>query len=231
MKFPVEFVGGLEKAAQINSLVATRARKAEMDIALSMVSLDFECAMDGELYSVGLYGKDNQGDEFALVIMVGDKFELQHHQDEIAILWVQDEVSLIYALIDWFAQVDPDIIIGWSVVSFDLALLYRRAAYHQIPLLLGRANQALTWKVEHKFRPETLVLPGRVVLDGIDWLKAAFYQFDSYSLENVARQLLGEGKAIDDVTNRGEGITQMFHHNKLALAKYNLIDCRLVRDI
>ncbi len=224
-----EFAGELDDSANINTLVATRARKAEIDITLSIVSLDFECAMDGELYSVGLYGKDNQNHDFALVIMVGE--ESQHQQDEIAIQWVKDEASLIRALIGWFAQVDPDIIIGWAVISFDLALLYRRAALHKIPLLLGRNHQTLTWKVEDKFRPETLVLPGRVVLDGIDWLKAAFYQFDSYSLENVARELLFEGKAINDVTNRGEEITLMFHQDKAALAKYNLTDCRLVWDI
>lgn len=82
-----------------------------------------------------------------------------------------------------------------------------------------------------KFRPETLVLPGRVVLDGIDWLKAAFYQFDSFSLENVSQQLLGEGKAIHNVSDRAGEISHMFAHDKWSLAYYNLTDCRLVWDI
>ncbi|MCG9696249.1 DNA polymerase II [Shewanella sp. Isolate11] len=234
----VEFVGEYESSHNMSSMIATRARKAEVDVPLSIVSLDFECAMNGELYSVGLYGED-----ISRVIMVDDSHQQQtqfaqetkvfddQSNTAFEIQWVKDEASLIQALIDWFVAVDPDIIIGWAVVTFDLALLYRRAAKHHIPLLLGRNHQPLTWKVEDKFRPETLVLPGRVVLDGIDWLKAAFYQFDSYSLEYVSRELLGEGKAIDDVANRGEGITQMFHQDKVALAKYNLTDCRLVWDV
>jgi DNA polymerase-2 len=187
--------------------------------------------MNGELYSVGLYGRDNKDEPIELVIMVAGSTGVSVPDPSINIQWVNDEADLIVSLIEWFAYVDPDIIIGWAVVTFDLALLFRRAVHHRIPLNIGRDNQALTWKVEDKFRPETLVLPGRVVLDGIDWLKAAFYQFDSYSLEHVSQQLLGEGKAIHDVANRGEEITTLFQQDKLALAHYNLTDCRLVWDI
>ena len=42
----------------------------------------------------------------------------------------------------------------------------------------------------------TVQLPGRVLLDGIELLRAAFYRFESFSLENVSRQLLGEGKLL-----------------------------------
>ncbi|QYJ87981.1 DNA polymerase II [Shewanella mesophila] len=230
----VEFIGGQGSGEAINTVVGHRSRRTDLDVTLSIVSLDFECSMSGELYSVGLYGKDNEGETIALVIMVGSHSDNHEQGGSCAVTnieWVENEAALIVALINWFDRVDPDIIIGWAVVTFDLALLYRRAAFHQIPLNLGRNQQPLTWKVEDKFRPETLVLPGRVVLDGIDWLKAAFYQFDSYSLENVSRQLLGEGKAIDDVANRGEEITVLFQTDKLGLAYYNLTDSRLVWDI
>ncbi|MGZ9897809.1 DNA polymerase II [Shewanella gaetbuli] len=191
---------------------------------LRVISLDFECSMKGELYSVGLYGEHYQK-----VIMVGEPSLENNSVDYIS--WVANEVSLIHKLIQWFSDYDPDIIIGWAVVVFDLALLYKRCQLHNIALKIGRGGTELTWKVENKYRPETLSLPGRVVLDGIDWLKAAFYQFDSFSLENVSRVLLDEGKAIHDVENRGGEITQMFHSDKLQLAHYNLTDSRLVWDI
>ena len=228
----VEFVGEWVPNESIKTLIGHRARRTDIDVTLSIVSLDFECSMSGELYSVGLYGKDNEGEAIELVIMVGDGVNPPLDASSVThIEWVDNEAALIIALINWFARFDPDIIIGWAVVTFDLALLYRRAALHQIPLKLGRHHQLLTWKVEGKFRPETLVLPGRVVLDGIDWLKAAFYQFDSYSLDNVSRQLLDEGKAIDNVANRGEEITVLFQTDKLGLAHYNITDSRLVWDI
>ncbi|GIU02386.1 DNA polymerase II [Shewanella sp. KT0246] len=246
-----EFIASAPPLQQsLPSYIATKARKADLDIPLSMVSLDFECSPTGELYSVGLYGSksalDNQCDIYKKVIMVGkptfDENKLAENEEGNSnakvytssseyIQWVDNEVELIHALIHWFTDYDPDVIIGWAVVTFDLALLYKRCQLHSIPLLIGRASTELSWKVEDKFRPETLSLPGRVVLDGIDWIKAAFYQFERYSLEHVSQHLLNEGKAIDHVENRGQEICHLFANDKLALAFYNLTDCRLVWDI
>ena len=39
-------------------------------------------------------------------------------------------------------------------------------------------------------------IPGRLVLDGIDLLRGAFIRMDDYSLDAVAREVLGEGKAV-----------------------------------
>jgi DNA polymerase-2 len=225
----IECIGHYQEvnpASTIPVLSINRARKMPTNplasIPLKMISLDFECSFAGELYSVGLYGADYQ-----CVFMVGEPQPECHD----FIIWVKDEVELIHRLIAWFSDYDPDIIIGWAVVTFDLALLFKRCVLHQIPLIIGRGNSELSWKVADKYRPETLSLPGRVVLDGIDWLKAAFYQFDSFSLETVSRQLLAEGKAIDHIENRGQKITHLFEQDKNALAFYNMTDCRLVWDI
>ncbi|WP_108947033.1 DNA polymerase II [Shewanella halifaxensis] len=235
----VEFYGQFaEKSSQTSAepvFIATRARQAETNIHLSAISLDFECSFSGELYSVGLYGQSAEGVVYRKVIMVGTPPELEqgleHNNESGYIEWVEHEVALIERLIAWFAEYDPDIIIGWAVVTFDLALLYRRAKHHGIALTIGRDKLPLNWKVEDKYRPETLSLPGRVVLDGIDWLKAAFYQFDRYSLEHVAQVLLDEGKAIHNVDNRMDEINDLFNNDKLALAHYNITDSRLVWDI
>ncbi|WP_028768249.1 DNA polymerase II [Shewanella fidelis] len=235
----VEFYGQFaEMIGQTSAepvFIATRARQAETNIHLSAISLDFECSFSGELYSVGLYGQSAEGVVYRKVIMVGTPPELEqgleHNIETDYIEWVEHELALIERLIAWFAEYDPDIIIGWAVVTFDLALLYRRAKHHGIALTIGRDKQPLSWKVEDKYRPETLSLPGRVVLDGIDWLKAAFYQFDRYSLEHVAQVLLDEGKAIHNVDNRMDEINDLFNNDKLALAHYNITDSRLVWDI
>ncbi|QIR16141.1 DNA polymerase II [Shewanella aestuarii] len=232
--FDIECEGVLDTSnPSLPKLVCQRARQhkvlSESDsqqaarVNLKVISFDFECSMQGELYSVGLYGQDYQK-----VLMVG---QAPAESPAPYIEWVKDEVDLLHHLIAWFADFDPDVIIGWAVVVFDIALLYKRCQHHNIPLTIGRGGTLLTWKVEDKFRPETLNLPGRVVLDGIDWLKAAFYQFDSFSLEFVSQQLLNEGKAIDHVENRGAEISYLFTHDKSALAHYNLTDCRLVWDI
>lgn len=224
----VEF-SGVEKIiiGKGDVLVANRARRAQVELAFKAISLDFECSPNGELYSVALFGKTNDKQVYQKVLMVG----LAQAESPKYIEWVKDEVMLIHQLITWFTVFDPDIIIGWSVVNFDLALLYKRAQHHNIALMIGRNNTVLAWKVADKYRPETLVLPGRVVLEGIDWLKAAFYHFERYSLDFVAHALLGEGKAIHQVDNRLEEIVSLFQHDKIALAHYNITDSRLVWDI
>lgn len=55
--------------------------------------------------------------------------------------------------------------------------------------------------------------------------------FPSYSLENVARELLNEGKAINNPYQRMDEINRMFREDKPALAYYNLMDCVLVARI
>ncbi|MFQ6371514.1 DNA polymerase II [Shewanella sp. YIC-542] len=222
----VEFQGVFADDAQTR-FVASKARSAVLaDVPLRVVSLDVECSADGELYSVGLYGEDEQGTLLRKVFMVGAC------QPETAwIEWVADERQLLLAVVDWFAGWQPDVLLGWSVVTFDLALLSKRFAWHRIPAAIGRNGALLAWLVADKFRPETLLLPGIVVLDGIDWLKAAFYKFERYTLQYVAQQLLSEGKLIHDANNRLDEITRLFQEDKLALAQYNLQDCRLVWDI
>ncbi|MGI2260845.1 DNA polymerase II [Shewanella sp. GXUN23E] len=209
-----------------------RAKAASLQMEHSAVSFDLECSPSGELYSAGFYS-----DAHAAVLMVGEGATTHSVSSQSGesircdVSWFADEYALLKGIERWFIDHDPDFIIGWAVVTFDLALLYRRAKLYGMSLQLGRGQTLLGWKIADTFRPETLDLPGRVVLDGIDWLKAAFYRFDSYSLENVSRELLGEGKAIDKVDDRGGEIERMFVHNKSALAYYNLTDCRLVWEI
>ncbi|MGI2095593.1 DNA polymerase II [Shewanella glacialipiscicola] len=233
------YLGPRIDSAEVNSLPVFIGERAKSitpltAVHLRCISLDFECSFEGLLYSVALYGQyggqySGQASQqtYEKVIMVGEA-ELNSPS---YIEWVADEAALIHRLIAWFHEFDPDFIIGWSVVSFDLALLSRRALLHRIPLTIGRGGAKLEWKVDNKFRPETLSLPGRVVLDGIDWLKAAFYHFERFSLEFVSWQLLGEGKAIHNVDNRVEEIDLLFKTDKQALAHYNLTDSRLVWDI
>ncbi|WP_028117340.1 DNA polymerase II [Ferrimonas senticii] len=191
----------------------------------TMVSLDVECSRDGVLYSIGLYGEDRAGKRLQTVYMVGEPLPEQSQPDYL--LFVVDEASLLRCLLDWFVQHDPDAIIGWSVASFDLALLERRAKLHQLRFSLGRDGSEPQWQ-QRAGPGRECQIAGRLVLDGIEWLRAAFYQFESFALDNVAKALLGEGKAVDDNHNRMAEIEHNFQHDKLALAHYNLKDCQLV---
>lgn len=140
------------------------------------------------------------------------------------------ERALLLALMQQVRQMDPDLLIGWNVIGFDLRVLEQRAQALGVRLCLGRDDQPL--RVEPSQTGRWFArLNGRVVLDGIDTLKGATWQFERYSLEFVARELLGRGKLIHDPDDRGEEIQRLYREEPDALARYNLEDCRLVTEI
>ena len=198
----------------------------QSDITLSTVSLDIECSMSGELYSIGLYSEHCQQ-----VMMIANEQEIANEKIkhcDVDILWLADEQQLLLSLLAWFTQHDPDIIIGWNVINFDFNLLQKRYDLHNIKFAIGRDGKTPYWRTNKASEQQFIEINGRVILDGIDLLKTATYNFPSFSLDNVANTLLGIGKKVDDVDNRLQEITDNFHHNKTALAAYNLEDCRLV---
>jgi DNA polymerase-2 len=75
-------------------------------------------------------------------------------------------------------------------------------------------------------------MAGRVVLDGVDTLRASSAYFESYALDDVAQQLLGRGKAIDHgPRDRLAELRRMYREDPAAFARYNLEDCRLAADV
>lgn len=193
---------------------------------LTMLSLDVECSMQGDLYSVALQGEGLSG-PCHRVVMIG-----MPEQSQLDMIWVPDEKALLRVMVEQINNIDPDIIIGWNVIGFDCRLLVRRAKKYGMGLAIGRDGGLAHWREARGDSNQGFInINGRVVIDGVDGLKTATYMFESFSLENVSRELLGRGKKIEDVGNRVEHITHDFKHNKTKLAAYNLEDCQLVTDI
>jgi DNA polymerase-2 len=193
--------------------------------ALKVVSFDIETAMEElQLYSIAVHGTSPQG-EVRRVFMLGEGAQ----QAFVTACASQD--ALLLAFLDWLAQFDPDVLIGWNVVNFDTRYLQRLADHLGRRLLLGRGRRPGYWREQDEDSERyTVQFPGRVILDGIDLLRAAFYRFESFSLDHVARQLLGDGKLLHG-DDRGAEITRLFHADKSALAEYNLRDSELVTEI
>ena len=146
--------------------------------------------------------------------------------------FVQDEKQLLIAFVQKIEELDPDVLMGWNVVNFDLRTLQDFADKAEVKLSLGRNRELISWRQSRDSEQRFYALvPGRVVLDGIELMRSATYQFENFSLEYVSRLLLNRGKLVDNVDERGEEITRLFQEDKIALANYNLEDCRLVWDI
>jgi DNA polymerase-2 len=197
---------------------------------LRTVSLDIESTMQGELRSIGMEGC-GQRQVYMLGPPNGDPDTL-----DFDLAYCETRLELLEQLEAWMARHDPDAIIGWSVIQFDLRVLQEHAERLQHPLRIGRGGAAMEWRTNPNAGTERqghyfAGIPGRLVIDGIEALRSATWSFPSFSLEHVAQSLLGEGKAIDNPYDRMASIDRMFAQDKPALARYNLKDCELVTRI
>jgi DNA polymerase-2 len=207
-------------AIQVETDNGVELRPFDFTPDLKLLSLDIETTLNAnQLLSIGL----QQGDQ-SLVLFNGEAPDLG---------WCEgcvDERALLQRFVEVVAEWDPDLIVGWNLIGFDLRVLARRAKANRVGLTLGRDASEMHVDVGQNGRWFSRIA-GRVAIDGIETLKGATWQFDSFSLESVAQALLGRGKAIDNPYDRGEKIQQLFREDKQALATYNIEDCRLVLEI
>ncbi|MCF4998887.1 DNA polymerase II [Pseudomonas syringae] len=193
--------------------------------SLRLVSLDIETTERGELYSIALEGCGERQ-----VYMLGVPGDSDRPVD-FDLEYCDSRTLILKRLNEWFARHDPDAIIGWNVVQFDLRILHEHARRLGVPLKIGRGGEEMQWR-EHGSRHHFFAsAAGRLIIDGIESLRSATWSFPSFSLENVAQTLLGEGKAINNPYQRMDEINRMFAEDKAALATYNLKDCELVTRI
>jgi DNA polymerase II len=219
---------GVDFASERGTIVNPRMRAAAgYRPSLTLVSLDIETSAHGQLYSIALEGCGERQ-----VYMLGDSQAPVPPGLDFKLTYFDARADIIIALNNWFRHNDPDAIIGWNVIQFDLRLLQACADQCGLTLSLGRDASPIEWR-DHRRREGYMFasIPGRLLVDGIEALRSASWSFASFSLESVARELLGEGKDIDDPYSRMEEIERRFHHDKPLLARYNLKDCELVTRI
>ncbi|MCW0127856.1 3'-5' exonuclease, partial [Burkholderia pseudomallei] len=167
-------------------------------------------SVHGELYSIALEGCGQRQ-----VLMLGPaNADAGGPDPDFDLAYCDSRAALLARLNDWFAQHDPDVIIGWNLIQFDLRVLLAHAEQYRVPLRLGRGGSELEGRA-HSQHPDHFfaAAPGRLLIDGIDALKSATWTFPSFSLEYVAQALLGEGKSIDNPYQRMDEIQRRFDHD------------------
>src|SRR5690606_32518600 len=144
-----------------------------------------------------------------------------------------DELAALDAFCRRLRAIDPDVLTGWNIVDFDLSALSRIAARVHHPLNLGREPGPVRLRrPEGYFGSGQATVPGRLVLDGIDLLRGAFVRMDDYSLDAVAREVLGEGKAVlGDARERSNEILHNYARDLPRFALYARTDARLALQI
>ncbi len=190
-------------------------------VALRTLSLDLETTADASrIFSAAIVGCGVE--EVHLVAQRSVAGAIVH----------PEEAALLGALVARFRALDPDVLLGWNVVDFDLRVLLARCAALRIPCAIGRSHETPRLLAEQgAFAQSRAELPGRMVLDGIPLVRDAL-KLPDYRLETVARSVLGRGKKIDqDVPDAAAEILRLWHEEPEALVAYNLEDARLVPEL
>ena len=222
---PFQVQGEVQQRGEFSELINPRIRRAEYTPTLRALSLDIETdGRERQVLSIAYCG-----DGIAEVLMQGQPADWPHKPE---IRWFDGEAALLRGFLARMAELDPDLLLGWNVINFDLDTLEQRCRHYGIPFTLGRGGEtAAILQPQQPGQTRVASIPGRVVLDGIDNLRAAFWSFDSFALNHVAEKLLGRQKLISDGVDKVAEIRRQFREDRTALAEYNLEDCRLVEAI
>ena len=221
----VEVEGVSEKKTNLYSFTNPKIEPCDITPKLLIASIDIETGNENtQLYSIAVH-LSGKSEEKIVFIVSDEKVKYRDY-----ILNFKDEKELLQNFIDWFQKADPDIIIGWHVIGFDLMFLERRCKELMIPFNIARANGRVSFR-QRKPRGYFAFVTGRVIIDGPQSLRSSFFTFEDYRLETVAQELLSEGKTISQDHDKVEEIERMFREDKASLAEYNLKDAELVTDI
>ncbi len=222
----------------------------------SVLSLDIETGQAGQLYSIACHFKDpkreveHPGTGTMGIVLMNDRSAIDLASTGINLpmdrefppenaepltdtgwmIRLPGEKQILNAFLEIMARLDPDILIGWHVIGFDLMFLEKKYREHAITFTLGR-NRRVPEIREIRKGTYTADICGRIVIDGPPSLRAAFYSFDNFRLETVASEILGKGKEIGDDQDKVLEIERRFRQDKTGLARYNLLDCTLVWEI
>ncbi|HKP96009.1 MAG TPA: DNA polymerase II [Fibrobacteria bacterium] len=226
-----------------------RVESSDFTPDLRLLSLDVECTPKQGLFSISLYGDgigngnghgngsgNTPGEKYSRVLLLEPGHPPGTPREGYEAF--PDERALLTAFLDAVRAYDPDVLIGWNVINFDLRYLAERCRRAGLSLDLGIDGPADLIEPEGasaygRFGSNWLArIPGRSVLDGINMLKAAFVPVEGYSLGAVAAEILGQKKLIElEGEEKMAEIERRFREDKPALARYNLQDSVLVHDI
>jgi len=234
IRFPYRFLidanirAGVEIAGPAAALesglvrfVDPELRPAELRPQLRSLSIDLETAPDASRIHAA-----------ALVSAEAEEVHLVSRRPVAGAVVHADEASLLVAVAARVRAIDPDLLVGWNVVDFDLRTWAARCQALGLPDGLGRVEEAMTFQVDPGFtRQSRASIPGRMVLDGIALVRDAV-RLEDYRLETAARALLGRGKLIDQTAgDPAAEIERMLREDPEALVRYNREDARLVLEI
>jgi DNA polymerase II len=199
---------------------------ADWTPTLTSLSIDIETDPDAKrIYAIGLWAPGIEEVHFARVP--------EHDSVPIpaAAIPYPDEAACLRGFLASLKRIDPDVLLGWNLIDFDLSVLEARFRAHRIDFYIGRAEMPCAIRSDRTFWGASRAsIPGRVALDGVALLRGAFVRLDDYRLDTAARVILGERKAYTG-HGRADWIEATYRDDLHGFVGYNLTDARLAYQI
>jgi DNA polymerase II len=222
----MKVTGKIKRQNNLSIFINPEIEPCDVTPNFVVASLDIETGENNtRLYSIAVQVTGRN-------ISIKKVFLVNKEDDELPdyILSYPDEKTLLTQFLRWFNETDPDVIIGWHVIGFDLMFLEAKCLEHHISFDIARGEGRVSLRTR-KPRGYFASITGRVVIDGPPALRSSFFTFEDYRLETVAQELLAEGKIITQDKNKVSEIERLYKEDKKQLAEYNLKDTELVTDI
>ena len=195
---------------------------------LYRIQLDIETNFDPAKKGKGL------GEDEIIIVSLSDNrgWEAVLHAQK------QSEKKMLEELISLIITMDPDVIEGHNIFSFDLPCLMKRCEKHEIPFAIGRDGLVpKTYQTSIRFAERTIDypycdVPGRHVIDTLFLVQSydiSKRSMQSYGLKSVAKHF---GFASPDRTYVDYSeIAGLWQHNHEKLLAYALDDVRETRAV
>ncbi|MGE5409946.1 MAG: DNA polymerase II [Clostridiales bacterium] len=222
----MQVTGEPEVRGEVLVFINPKIKPCDYYPELSLLSMDIETGRNNTiLYSIAIHYTMGEEEKKAVFLLGKSSEPLPDYVETFS-----SEKEVIEAFLKYFKGCDPDIIIGWHVIGFDLMFIEERCKQLKIPFDLSRCTGKMVFGTR-RMGGYFSSIPGRVVIDGPPALRSSFYSFEDFRLETVAQELLKTGKTITPEQDKLKEIEYLFNNDKRKFAEYNLQDCILVTDI
>ncbi len=229
------------------TLIKTHTAPNLNELCIASVDIETDPPME-KLLSISIYVNNNEA--YALLLYPGvaqEKLEQikQNIKTNISsieyfknlnlnkfnIFVFNNEIALLRGFLNLIKEIDPDIVLGWNFIDFDLNFLRDRFRKHSLSFALGRDGSAVELRVAKKYlKKSTAKAFGRQILDGIYLLRDAYIDLEDYKLETAGRAFVGEGKLFENIYKDGK-VMEFYRDKPYVLIAYNVIDCWLAYNV
>ncbi len=188
-------------------------------VPLKLLALDIET----DSRARGIYSVSLVCGNFKKVLIVSEK-KLKNSES------FETEKELLERFFLLIRELDPDLILGWHLIDFDMKVIKKRCQKLEVPFVLGRFESATKLIIkEGYFQQSRVIAEGRQVIDLLSWVRDTT-KLEDYKLETAAQHFLKEGKTLA-FTNKGSEIEELYKKHQQKLVDYNLKDSELVLRI